>query len=372
MNEDVIQILSTRATNIGNTILDLNSKHKVLVIFLESLQHALLEEIASMLPTLMQLNTVVVCCYWKMNETNTNITMNESLSLLLHCHVPLVVADMFGLRKVKRRASLTFDSSAAEPMQTARLPAFLLLYQGQVVNERYFESAREKIDLVLFVVENDDEIQVAIPEIVQLVAPQHQQLMLANSERHFNKQQVAASKYCCGMLFNTQHQAELLQDDMTQLPSHMIEQARVLNHEEKLSAKKKLDKTAKTKSIKLDVLVHDKKMRKHLLAFAANEHSAESILFLEEVIKYQQIKSTVARTKRATEIIHTFLIPDGFMPVNINSSHVLAIQSQLEQEGPIMELFQRAADDILVSTVSDVFWRFKSSKSYKKMISTCK
>lgn len=342
-------ILATCMTNTGSSILELSKHNKVLLIFVETLQHPFLhEQLAEIIPTLPLLHTVACCVYWR----DTSYT---EIPHLLHCKLPLVICDMFGLQKLRRKSS-SMIFSLDEETSAQRMPAMMLIYQGQVINECFFEQATDKVNLTRFVIEHDDEIQIQPPQ--QLV----QQPIAAPNALPQKKQSLLSALLCC-------FTGTSKQDNDKPIAYKAVQQQPSPNAPStpKSSPAPSASPMLRRKSITLDVLVHDKTMRKQMLAFSANEHSSENILFIEEVIKYQQIKSTIMRKQKALEIVHTFLKPQGVMPINTNTAQVDAILIHLEQQGPTLDLFQKTVDDMLLCTVSDVFWRFKSSGAYKKM-----
>lgn len=74
------------------------------------------------------------------------------------------------------------------------------------------------------------------------------------------------------------------------------------------------------------------------------------------------------RNFQAQQIIKSFLEPESFLQVNINQKAVTPVKARLNQEGPVIDLFDILVSDIEVNTIADSFGRFVQTDLYKEMI----
>lgn len=107
-----------------------------------------------------------------------------------------------------------------------------------------------------------------------------------------------------------------------------------------------------------------------LLAFKIHmtkEHSPESLLFLDQVVKYTNESGLSEKKTRAEQIIANFFDPNALLGLNINTAMRNTITSMLQEQGPVTNLFTPVVDELKFTVLSDSFARFKATPSFAKL-----
>ena len=104
--------------------------------------------------------------------------------------------------------------------------------------------------------------------------------------------------------------------------------------------------------------------------FLNREFSAENLLFHESVTLYQTTWETNTDENRrlnAEEIFKRFLNDDASEQVNISHIQRMNVKKLYVEKGPIFDVFDKPATEVLQMMSRDGFTRFKLTEAFKNL-----
>jgi hypothetical protein len=127
------------------------------------------------------------------------------------------------------------------------------------------------------------------------------------------------------------------------------------------------------REIVLTKFLADPVCRKYFKLQASKEHSAEHILFWEEIqLKYKAISiqddsDIEKRRELATIIIENYFNEDSVLAINTSDDLKSQVRERLKKEGPEFNLFDAVLADVETNTLRDTYLRFLRTDYYKQM-----
>lgn len=122
------------------------------------------------------------------------------------------------------------------------------------------------------------------------------------------------------------------------------------------------------KQIKLEDMLKDKAMKECFLTFLKNEHSEETLLFVEYVEQYKLQHRSSRRASIGKRIIQDFIKDDGAMEVNVSESLKEAVLESWQKKGSAsLDLFDQVAEELKQTVLFEHFTRFQAKYNSKKL-----
>eukprot|EP01080_Neovahlkampfia_damariscottae_P011202 gene11202-4022_t len=368
-------IFKTMITSTGISVQDLNDKGlKVLLFFTPTLGcvyvQGILTDIHDIKEQLLKLNTVPIIVHEETSETvekmlnfskatekfkdllfmekkefktafKTKILSPEESSLCLK--------DECGMKEMKRLTDLGIENLTqlctmkSKPKEYP-LGAVFLIHNSKVVMEYRQEKRYERFDIARIVLDTNG--YGAKENKTSVFECPYKKPKSCKIEKMFNKIDKAEHK-----LFKSHSLKNLVQKSLT------FKKTLSLQH----IKQQQLDE----KTIDLKNILDNSLYFEYFKLFATKEYCVENVLFYEEVKEYKKLNET-QRKIRSLEMMDQFFDEDSINEINCSRNHKVKLFEEFKKYND--DLFDEVLHEVMSSSFTDMFDRFKRSIYFDQML----